>query len=114
MTDPVRRPDEGAVAGDDGPERLEATVRGRVQGVGFRYFVALEADELGLRGWVRNEPDGSVHVLAEGPRVSLERLAAALAVGPRGARVDDVATRWGPGTGALGRFAIRSGGHGGD
>ena len=49
-------------------ERLDATVRGRVQGVGFRYMVLEEAHRLGLAGWVANEPDGSVRCVAEGTR----------------------------------------------
>jgi len=62
-------------------------VTGRVQGVGFRWFVARRAEELGLAGWVRNDPDGAVSVLAAGPEPALDALAAALAVGPRAARV---------------------------
>lgn len=55
-------------------ERLELVVRGRVQGVYFRASTRDEARRLGLTGWVRNEPDGSVRVLAEGPRAALEAL----------------------------------------
>ena len=62
-------------------------VTGRVQGVGFRAFVIARARELGLDGWVRNEPDGAVAVLAAGAPEALERLAAELAEGPRAARV---------------------------
>ncbi|HEY2887434.1 MAG TPA: acylphosphatase, partial [Candidatus Limnocylindrales bacterium] len=58
-------------------ERLEATVRGRVQAVGFRVFVASRASALGLTGWVRNGSDGSVECIAEGRRVDLETLLAA-------------------------------------
>ena len=65
-------------------------VRGRVQGVGFRWFVWREAEDLGLRGRARNLADGSVEVLAEGTEDALAQLARALARGPRGARVDDV------------------------
>ena len=54
--------------------RLEATARGRVQGVGFRYFVLRRGMELGLTGWVANESDGSVRCVAEGPRSDLEAL----------------------------------------
>ena len=65
-------------------------VRGRVQGVGFRWFVEREAHTLGLSGWVRNKPDGSVEVLAQGGREQLLGLRLRLRQGPRAARVDDV------------------------
>lgn len=65
-------------------------VKGRVQGVGFRWFVHREAAELGLRGWVRNTDDGNVEVLAAGEPDQLEDLQLALAKGSRGSRVDAV------------------------
>ncbi len=65
-------------------------VRGRVQGVGFRWFVEREASTLGVAGWVRNNFDGSVEVLAMGTREQLAALRARLREGPRAARVDDV------------------------
>lgn len=65
-------------------------VRGRVQGVGFRWFVEREAHTLGIAGWVRNNPDGSVEVLAMGTRDQLSGLRSRLEQGPRAARVDDV------------------------
>lgn len=65
-------------------------VRGRVQGVGFRWFVEREAHILGLAGWVRNNADGSVEVLAQGTRDQLLGLKARLQQGPRAARVDSV------------------------
>jgi acylphosphatase len=65
-------------------------VRGRVQGVGFRWFVEREAHLLGLFGWVRNNADGSVEVLAQGTRDQLLGLRSRLRQGPRAARVDDV------------------------
>ena len=65
-------------------------VRGRVQGVGFRWFVEREAHVLGISGWVRNNPDGSVEVLAMGSREQLLGLKSRLREGPRAARVDDV------------------------
>jgi acylphosphatase len=95
-------------------ERLEATVRGRVQGVGFRYFVIHRALDLDLTGWVANEPDGSVRCVAEGPRPALEQLLGSLETGPAGALVDRVATAWGPATGSFRSFEVRSGGHPGD
>ncbi len=94
--------------------RLEATVHGRVQGVGFRYHVLRRAMELGLTGWVANEPDGSVRCRVEGPRADLATLLEALETGPEGAIVERVVTAWGPATGTLGPFSVRSGGHRGD
>lgn len=65
-------------------------VRGRVQGVGFRWYVEHEAKLLGLAGWVRNNPDGGVEVLATGTREQLNALHEKLRMGPRAARVDDI------------------------
>ena len=65
-------------------------VKGRVQGVGFRWFVQREAAELGLRGWVRNTDDGAVEVLAAGEPGQLKDLMKALGQGSRGSRVDQV------------------------
>jgi acylphosphatase len=65
-------------------------VKGRVQGVGFRWFVHREAAELGLRGWVHNTEDGHVEVLAAGEPDQLKDLMKALAQGSRGSRVDEV------------------------
>jgi acylphosphatase len=95
-------------------ERLEAWARGRVQGVGFRVFVAREARRLGLVGWVRNESDGTVHVVAEGASTDLDAFLDALHEGPVGADVRDVRTSRGPTTARLASFDIRAGGHGGD
>jgi acylphosphatase len=94
--------------------RLEATVRGRVQGVGFRYFVIREAMDLDLTGWVANGPDGSVRCIAEGPRPRLEALLAILQTGPPSARIDRVETTWLPATGSFRSFEIRSLAHRGD
>ena len=66
-------------------------VKGRVQGVGFRWFVHREAAELGLRGWVRNTADGQVEVLGAGEPGQLQELRSALRKGSRGSRVDGVA-----------------------
>src|SRR5580692_2699194 len=65
-------------------------VRGRVQGVGFRWFVEREAHTLGIAGWVRNNHDGSVEVLAQGTRHQRAGLHSRLREGPRAARVDNV------------------------
>jgi acylphosphatase len=71
-------------------EARRYVVRGRVQGVGFRWFVEREAHMLGVAGWVRNNSDGSVEVLAIGTRDQLSGLRSRLRQGPRAARVDDV------------------------
>jgi acylphosphatase len=94
--------------------RLDATIIGRVQGVGFRYFVLREAMELDLEGWVANGPDGSVRCVAEGPRARLDRLLELVREGPPSAIVERVSEAWMPATGTLGPFSVRSGGHRGD
>lgn len=66
------------------------TVTGRVQGVGFRWFVEREAAQLGITGWVRNREEGSVEVMATGTREQLRSLRAKLQQGPRAARVEQV------------------------
>lgn len=93
---------------------LDAIVRGRVQGVGYRYFVLDLALGLGLVGWVANAPDGSVRCVAEGRREDLQMLLSALGTGPLGGRVDDVQASWGLARGTFERFTVRSGGHSGD
>ncbi|QNI36564.1 acylphosphatase [Edaphobacter albus] len=65
-------------------------VKGRVQGVGFRWFVHREAAELGLRGWVRNTDEGHVEVVASGDPEVLDELKSAIKKGSRGSRVDAV------------------------
>jgi acylphosphatase len=96
------------------PARLEAIARGRVQGVGFRYFILRRGMDLRLTGWVANESDGSVRCIAEGPRPDLERLLEAMERGPAGALVERVSATWSPATGTLRSFGIRAGGHRGD
>ena len=71
-------------------EARRFVVRGRVQGVGFRWFVEREAHILGIAGWVRNNSDGSLEVLGQGTREQLLGLRSRLRQGPRAARVDDV------------------------
>jgi acylphosphatase len=71
-------------------ESRRFVVRGRVQGVGFRWFVEREARILGIAGWVRNNADGSVEVLGIGTREQLAGLRSRLHQGPRAARVDGV------------------------
>jgi acylphosphatase len=98
----------------DSLARLDATVRGRVQGVGFRYWVVRRATDLGLVGWVANELDGSVRCVAEGPSSALDRLEGLLRTGPTGAIVEDVQLVRMPATGSMAGFGVRSAGHTGD
>lgn len=95
-------------------DRVVVTVRGVVQGVGFRWFVHRTAGGLGLHGWVRNRSDGSVELEAEGEASAVAELLAAVEQGPDGAWVSGVSVRHEPPTGASGGFSIRSGSHPGD
>lgn len=97
-----------------GRERLDAGVRGRVQGVGYRVFALRAGRALGLDGWVANMSDGSVRVVAEGPRPDLEALLERLREGPPAGWVDAVLVRWEPARGLDGGFRIESGHHRGD
>ncbi len=95
-------------------QRLVAAVLGQVQGVGYRWFVEREAATLGVSGWVSNQADGSVAVVAEGDEDQLGQLLLALWEGPAGAAVRDVQVRYEPARGNLVGFTIRSGAHRGD
>ncbi|HLU39982.1 MAG TPA: acylphosphatase [Planctomycetota bacterium] len=86
--------------------RIRARVTGRVQGVGFRYFTASAGRALGLAGFVRNEPDGSVVVEAEGPPGAIEQLLEHLRRGPGLARVAHVAVEDIPPVGDRGPFDV--------
>lgn len=88
--------------------RLHAIVEGRVQGVGFRYFVLDNAVSRGIAGWVRNRYDQSVEVLAEGSRDDLEKLVSALWKGPRSAFVTRVKTDWEDPTGEFTGFSVKA------
>lgn len=88
-------------------KRVEVNIRGRVQGVSFRYYTQREAKQLGLTGWVRNEYDGSVSVVAEGSEDDLNRLLDFLREGPRMAVVKDVSVNWSPVTNEFADFNIR-------
>ena len=87
--------------------RLQATIQGRVQGVGFRYFVQESANRLGLTGWVRNRWNGEVEVMAEGTREALGNLLNALHRGPRSAMVSKVSAEWGEAQGEFTYFSVR-------
>jgi acylphosphatase len=88
-------------------ERLHLRIRGRVQGVAFRASAREEAQALGLTGWVRNEADGSVEALAEGPREALDGFHAWCRRGPPSARVTEVDTlSRGPASGEYKDFSV--------
>jgi acylphosphatase len=95
-------------------ERLEATVRGVVQGVGFRWFVVRRASDLALTGWASNQSDGSVRIVAEGPPEALDQLVRHLNDGPSGAHVQSVESARAPATAEFTSFTIRAGAHRGD
>ena len=111
--DPDAAGDAAAPTPPPAPRRLEAFVRGRVQGVGFRMYAFAAATRFGLSGWVANERDG-VRCVAEGTPDELEALLEALREGPPAAEVDDVETSWSAATGSFDRFSLKSGWHGGD
>ena len=92
------------------PQARRFLVRGRVQGVGFRWFVEREAHILGIAGWVRNNPDGSVEVLAMGTREQLAGLRSRLREGPRAARVDNVEESDAEPVAGLNSFRVRGAG----
>jgi len=87
-------------------ERLDAIVHGLVQGVFFRHNTRIQATELGLIGTVRNLPDGTVRVIAEGPRDRLNRLLDWLRQGPELAVVEKVDAEWRDATATYSDFRI--------
>jgi len=104
--DPLNPPQEPAASGAPNVRRLHVIVQGRVQGVGFRWWTADEARELGLRGTVRNLPDGGVEVEAEGPAPALEEFLRRLKRGPILARVRETVERWSDGPARFSEFRI--------
>ncbi len=78
--------------------KMHVVVIGMVQGVGFRYFTFKKARELGLKGFVKNLPDGTVEIEASGEREELEELLQAVRQGPRSAVVNDTVVSWDSGT----------------
>jgi acylphosphatase len=75
-------------------QRVIIKVFGQVQGVGFRWYTRRMAQDLGLTGWVCNEPDDSVKILAEGERDKLEKLVDWCRQGPESAQIDNVEAEW--------------------
>jgi acylphosphatase len=89
--------------------RAHVVVHGLVQGVWFRSSTKDEADRLGVTGWVRNLPDGSVEALFEGPKIKVEAIVGWCHRGPAGAMVNSVDIAWEPFTREFGYFEIRYG-----
>ncbi|MCX6835034.1 MAG: acylphosphatase [candidate division Zixibacteria bacterium] len=87
--------------------KVELVISGVVLGVGFRYFVYHTARQLGVVGWVRNLPDGSVQVTAEGENGLLGSFIEELKVGPRMASISDVAVKWSDATGEYRSFEVQ-------
>lgn len=87
--------------------RLTAWVRGRVQGVGFRWWTRARALELGLAGWAANLVDGRVEIVAEGPRESCDKLLAMLRAGDTPGQVEGVVERWSDAKGSMAGFVER-------
>jgi acylphosphatase len=90
-----------------GHERLSARVIGRVQGVGYRWWARARADEMGLTGWVANDPDDrAVEVVAEGTPEALDAFERLLWAGPSSAQVEQVEASREPASGGFRRFEI--------
>jgi acylphosphatase len=87
--------------------RLRMIVKGHVQGVFFRATAAERARALGITGWARNLVDGTVEIVAEGPRANLEKFAAWARIGPPAARVEDVIEEWGEFAHEFSDFQVR-------
>ena len=86
--------------------RISMIISGRVQGVFFRYKTKHEAGNLGLTGWVRNNSNGSVEILAEGDKDKLEALVAWCKSGPKLAKVDNMEVTWSSFSGGFNQFEI--------
>lgn len=90
----------------DEQQQLRAIVHGRVQGVSFRYYTVQAANRLGLTGWIRNEPDRSVQVVAEGTQAQLDHLVEFLHVGSPHAQVEEIYIEWDDATYEFSDFKI--------
>ncbi len=91
---------------DETKQRMHVTVKGIVQGVGFRFFVLSQVKGLDINGWVRNRMNGDVEVLAEGVRSDLEDLLQKLRSGPVSAQVVDTEVEWRNYKGDLPSFTV--------
>lgn len=92
---------------DSEHKRIQATVHGLVQGVGFRYFVLDNAKRLNITGWTRNRFNRTVEVVAEGEVENLLQFLQVLGKGPRSSKVSNVDHEWQAATGEFDRFRIR-------
>jgi acylphosphatase len=90
------------------PSRVHIWVTGRVQGVGFRAFCLQAASARGLAGWVRNNGDDGVEIVAEGTHRALEVFISMVKQGPRAGKVEDTRVEWEHPNGESTRFIIRS------
>lgn len=98
------------IAGSECPNTtLHVRIEGRVQGVGFRYWVRRNAEELNLTGWVRNRRDGAVEALFSGLERDVQEMQARCAIGPPGAKVSTVGTMQEGGTAPPGFEILRTG-----
>lgn len=88
-------------------KRIEATVYGRVQGVSFRYYTQKEAIRLNLTGFVANDSDGSVRVVAEGSEDILKNMVDYLHIGSPASTVEKVSTTWATATNEFNKFSVR-------
>jgi acylphosphatase len=88
--------------------RIEVIIKGRVQGVGFRFFTEDIANSLGIKGYVRNLYNGnSVEVVAEGEKTKLEKFIKQLKIGPPSAKVENVDIKWSTYKNEFNKFSIR-------
>jgi acylphosphatase len=87
-------------------KRVQVIIRGRVRGVFFRAATQREAKRLGISGWVRNRPDGSIELVAEGEEEAIKEMISWAQHGPSGARVEDVDVRWRSYAGEFSDFRI--------
>jgi acylphosphatase len=87
--------------------RIHIRVKGRVQGVGFRAYVEYEAQQIGVRGWVRNVGYDTVEAVAEGTRAEMERFITKMKEGPRMSRVDEAKMEWEDATGEFTEFGVK-------
>jgi acylphosphatase len=100
------------LAGNSSPKndiaRVHVWVTGRVQGVGFRAFVAYSAGRLGVRGWVRNVGYDTLEAVAEGTQAQIEHFIQAVKTGPRGAHVDESRVETDTPDGEFTNFEVRA------
>ncbi len=89
-------------------KKITASIYGRVQGVGYRYYVVNAVSNNRIGGYVKNMPDGSVLVVAEGAKKQLEILIEELKLGPTASRVDKCCVQWQPYEGSFDDFQVRA------